>query len=90
MAIGRADIAVTCEHAEDRHGAFWMEQTDSGWVAHTISGLTGTKFDRIELYDFDGDGDLDLLTCEERENLGRHLVRESVALEGRSKPRFTA
>lgn len=30
----------------------------------------GEKFDRIELLDLDGDGDPDLLTCEERENLG--------------------
>ena len=33
-------------------------------------GTAGTKFDRIELVDLDGDGDRDLLTCEERENLG--------------------
>ena len=33
-------------------------------------GKAGTKFDRIELIDLDGDGDRDLLTCEERENLG--------------------
>lgn len=66
----QADIAVTCENAGGVHGAFWLEQTDAGWVAHTISGIPGTKYDRIELYDFDQDGDLDLLTCEERENLG--------------------
>ena len=36
-----------------------------------ISGrTTGIKFDRIELLDLDQDGDLDLLTCEERDNLG--------------------
>ena len=28
------------------------------------------KFDRSELIDLDGDGDLDVLTCEERDNLG--------------------
>ena len=30
----------------------------------------GKKFDRIELLDLDQDGDLDVLTCEERDNLG--------------------
>ena len=35
----------------------------SGW--RSISGLIGYKFDRIELLDLDGDGDLDVLTCEE-------------------------
>lgn len=35
-----------------------------------ISGLDGKKFDRLELRDLDGDGDLDVLTCEERDNLG--------------------
>ena len=27
----------------------------------------GVKYDRIELMDLDGDGDLDVLTCEEQE-----------------------
>jgi hypothetical protein len=66
----RADIAVSCEAAQGRHGVFWLEQTDTGWVPHAVSGLLGTKFDLIELYDFDQDGDLDLLTCEEAEKLG--------------------
>ena len=35
-----------------------------------ISGtIEGVKFDRIETIDLDGDGDLDVLTCEERDNL---------------------
>lgn len=33
-------------------------------------GTEGIKFDRMELVDLDGDGDRDLLTCEERANLG--------------------
>lgn len=40
------------------------------WQIHDISGLQGQKFDRIELIDLDGDGDLDVLTCEEVDNLG--------------------
>lgn len=67
---GLADLVVSCENAEGRHGLFWLEQTPTGWTPHTIAGLTGTKFDLVELYDFDGDGDLDVLTCEEKEGLG--------------------
>ena len=35
------------------------------WDWHHLSGTEGYKFDRIELVDLDGDGDLDVLTCEE-------------------------
>ncbi|TWU31988.1 FG-GAP repeat domain-containing protein [Novipirellula artificiosorum] len=35
-----------------------------------IGGDAGVKFDRIEVRDLDQDGDLDILTCEERDNLG--------------------
>ena len=35
-----------------------------------IGGRRGQKFDRIELLDIDGDGDLDVLTTEELEGLG--------------------
>lgn len=37
---------------------------------YPISGSRGKKFDRMELVDLDLDGDLDVLTCEERDNLG--------------------
>jgi hypothetical protein len=69
---GRADLAFTCENAkEGKHGVWWLEQTaDGGWRPHSISGAEGIKFDRIELFDIDGDGDLDLLTTEEAAGLG--------------------
>ena len=55
-------------------GIVWLSRntksTDDGWTSHDISGDAGVKFDRLELVDFDGDGDLDVLTCEERDNLG--------------------
>ena len=51
-----------------------MSQRDGddvpGWEGHEISGRKGVKFDRLELVDLDADGDLDVLTCEERDNLG--------------------
>jgi hypothetical protein len=40
------------------------------WHDHEISGPEGVKFDRLELLDLDADGDTDVITCEERDNLG--------------------
>ncbi len=72
---GRLDIAVSCENArENKSGLFWLSYkesvTDPVWDAHEISGPLGIKYDRIECIDLDGDGDLDVMTCEERVNLG--------------------
>lgn len=39
-------------------------------TAHDISGLEGAKFDLTQLYDVDGDGNLDVSICEEAEDLG--------------------
>ena len=64
------DLVLTCENAgEDQSGVWWYSLGVSPqW--HDISGPEGIKFDRIELLDLDDDGDLDVITCEERENLG--------------------
>ena len=67
---GRPDIAVSCENAKDTDAVFYLEQTADSWQPHAISGAPGTKFDLVVLYDMDHDGDLDVLTCEERERLG--------------------
>jgi len=72
---GRLDLAVSCEGAEGpRSGVFWMSYrtrlTDADWEEHDIGGPEGVKFDRIEMIDLDADGDRDLITCEERDNLG--------------------
>ncbi len=69
---GRTDIAFTCENANgSKSGVRWLSRTASGnWKDHEISGPEGIKFDRIEMMDLDQDGDLDLVTCEERANLG--------------------
>ena len=74
-ADGRQDLVVSCEGASDgKSGVFWLSAdrglTDPHWTAHEISGPEGVKFDLLQLYDVDQDGDLDILTCEERDQLG--------------------
>lgn len=62
------DFAITCERANGKKaGALWANMF-SEFTA--VSDATGIKYDRIELIDLDGDGDLDFLTCEERAGLG--------------------
>ncbi len=74
---GQNDLVITCEHAGKKTGTFWLSREKGGslaeakWTAHEISGQTeGVKYDLVEMIDLDGDGDLDALTCEERDNLG--------------------
>jgi len=68
---GRPDLVHSTNTLKDdsKAGMVWMsftnEPTDSVWEWHALSGPVGYKFDRIELLDIDGDGDLDVLTCEE-------------------------
>lgn len=74
---GAFSLIVSCEHAKGKQGLFGWELTlDQAGKPITgspfkISGKdSGIKYDRIELIDLDQDGDLDVLTCEERDNLG--------------------
>lgn len=46
----------------------WIRDPQENWSA--IDPTTAVKFDRMELIDLDADGDLDVMTCEERQNLG--------------------
>ncbi|MDZ4858101.1 MAG: VCBS repeat-containing protein [Candidatus Hydrogenedentes bacterium] len=65
---GKADLVVTCEHAETSSGVFWLSHgANATWTAHDIAGAPGIKYDLVELVDLDADGDLDAVTCEERE-----------------------
>lgn len=72
---GRDDLVFSCENAKGKlSGMRWLSWTgsplDGAWSSHEIGGAEGVKFDRIELHDVDGDGDLDIICCEERDQLG--------------------
>ena len=67
---GKPDLVFSCESARgDKSGVMWLSYdkapTETAWTAHEISGPAGIKFDRLELVDLDGDGDPDVLACEE-------------------------
>jgi hypothetical protein len=64
------DLVLTCENACGKDGVLRFSRTEHGWQPRILSGPEGTKFDRVELVDIDGNVDLDVLTCEEKENLG--------------------
>lgn len=72
---GQVEIVFSTENAKQGKmglGQFRNQGANlSGpWKTETISGVDGVKHDLVEAIDLDGDGDLDLLTCEEVRNLG--------------------
>jgi len=90
---GLPDIVLTCEHADKgTSGAFWLKNmgplANPEFKPQEMGGPQGVKFDRIELLDMDGDEDLDVLTCEERDNLGVFWY-ENPAIIARGFPRPT-
>lgn len=66
------DLLFTCENAKGpREGIVWLEQQRTGaWKQHTLGSPEGLKFDLMQTLDLDGDGDVDVITCEERDQLG--------------------
>ena len=72
---GNNDIVFSCEGADGPlSGMRWLSWKDSPfdeeWQSHEIAGEPGIKYDRIVPHDVDGDGDLDIFCCEERDQLG--------------------
>ncbi len=66
-------IVLTANTAADKQAnpkrpGVWLRYPDQTWQA--IDPTPAIKPDRIECVDLDGDGDLDVMTCEERKNLG--------------------
>ena len=71
-ALGENNIILTANTAADKESedqpGIWLKRPTTGW--QPIGTSNECKFDRMELIDLDGDGDLDILTCEERRRLG--------------------
>lgn len=67
---GSLDLVTTYGNAQKLSGVMWScwDPGESLLVYHDVSGPVGVKYDYALLEDMDGDGDLDILTCEEAEN----------------------
>lgn len=71
---GVKEILFTTERATEKEGVARLiplaGATGGRWEMKPVSGVDGVKHDLVELLDLDGDGDLDVITCEEVKNLG--------------------
>lgn len=71
---GIPDFVFSCEQAKgSKTGLVWLQGRTFGdpmWSLRELAGPAGVKYDLIQLVDLDSDGDLDVICCEERANLG--------------------
>jgi FG-GAP-like repeat len=74
---GRLDLILSTENFEGTSGLVWMshagDSLSANWLVHELSGPAGPKgmkLDDIQIIDLDADGDLDVLTTEERTGWG--------------------
>jgi hypothetical protein len=70
----QAEIVFSTENAKAPKMGIGMfdrsSSDDRSWELKSISGVDGVKHDLLVPIDLDGDGDVDVLTCEEVKNLG--------------------
>jgi len=74
---GKLDLVISTENFEGTSGLVWLSADRSAgslkWQTHEIGGLAGPrgmKLDDLQTIDLDADGDLDVLTTEERTGWG--------------------
>jgi hypothetical protein len=69
---GDLDLVLSHSHADgDLSGVVWLAaQQDGSWLRGEVSGSPGTKYDNVSLEDVDLDGDLDIVTSEQIDQLG--------------------
>ena len=68
------DVVMANRGDPKKRAVSWMSYrgspTSGNWTTTRISDAAGSKFDLVQLVDIDGDGDLDVMSCEEVANLG--------------------
>jgi len=67
---GSQDLVISAENFEGTSGLVWCSRQGQTHEISGSAGPKGLKFDDVQTLDLDADGDLDILTTEERTGLG--------------------